>query len=121
MYLNTSSELRNQRWDDLFGEYYATLARTFARILGCSVEDRSPDYGLDEFQKDFVARGFHGYMICIYFLGVMSVDGEDQVDFYVMCRRNIRDLADMCFCQGGERLSQHLADILKHLASMDAI
>jgi Ser/Thr protein kinase RdoA (MazF antagonist) len=25
MYLNTSSEIRNQRWEDLFGEYHMTL------------------------------------------------------------------------------------------------
>jgi aminoglycoside phosphotransferase (APT) family kinase protein len=71
MCLNTSSELRNQRWDDLFCEYHATLTRTLSRILGCSVEEVLPDYGLDEFQKDFVARGFYGFMICSYFLGEM--------------------------------------------------
>jgi hypothetical protein len=121
MYLNTSSELRNQHWDDLFGEYHATLTRTLARILGCSVEELLPDYGLDEFQKDFAAHGFYGYMICSYFLGEMSVDREEQVDFSVMCRRNVRDLAQVYISQGGERVSQQLADILKHLASKDAI
>ena len=68
MYMNTSSELRNQHWDDLFGGYHATLTRTLAGILGCSVEELLPFYGLDEFQEDFVAHGFYGYMICSYFL-----------------------------------------------------
>jgi hypothetical protein len=121
MYLNTSSELRNQHWDDLFGEYHATLIRTLARILGCSVEELLPDYGLDEFQKDFVAHGFYGYMICSYFLGHMSVEQEDQVDFTVMCHRSIRDVAHEFSRQGGELVTQQLADILKHLASKDAI
>jgi hypothetical protein len=121
MYMNTSSELRNQHWDDLFGEYHATLTRTLARILGCSVEELSPDYGLDEFRKDFVAHGFYGYMICSYFLGEMSVDREDQIDMNIMCRRNVRDLAHAYVTQGGEHASQQLADILKHLASKDAI
>jgi hypothetical protein len=121
MYLNTSSELRNQHWDDLFGEYHTTLTRTLARILGCSVEDLLPDYGLDEFRKDFVAHGFYGYMVCSYLLGQMSVDREDQVDFKVMCRRNVRDLVHAVLSLGGEHLSQQLADILKHLASKDAI
>jgi hypothetical protein len=71
MCLNTSSELRNQRWDDLFCEYHVTLTRTLASILGCSVEEVLPDYGLDEFKKDFVAHGFYGFMICSYFLGEM--------------------------------------------------
>ena len=121
MYLNTSSELRNQHWDDLFGEYHATLTRTLARILGCSVEELLPDYGLDEFRKDFVAHGFYGYMICSYFLGQMSVDQEDRIDFNIMTRRNVRDLAHAFLPQGGELVSQQLADILKHLASKDAI
>jgi hypothetical protein len=121
MYLNTSSGLRNQHWDDLFGEYHATLTRTLACILGCSVEDLLPDYGLDEFQKDFVAHGFYGYMICSYFLGQMSVDQKDQIDFNIMTRRNARDLADAFLQQGGEHVSQQLADILKHLASKYAI
>ena len=121
MYMNTSSEFRNEHWDDLFGEYHTTLTRTLARILDCSVEELLPDYGLGEFQKDFVAHGFYGYMICSYFLGEMSVDREDQVDYEVMCRRNIRDLADVYVSQGGENVSQQLADILKHLASKGAI
>jgi hypothetical protein len=121
MYLNTSSELRNQHWDDLFGEYHANLTRTLACILGCSVEELSPDYGLDEFQKDFVAHGFYGYMVCSYFLGETSVGREDQVDFSVMTRGNIRDLAHAFLRQGGELVSQQLADILKHLASKNAI
>jgi len=121
MYLNTSSELRNQHWDDLFGEYHVTLTRTLARILGCSVEELFPDYGLDAFRKDFVAHGFYGYMVCSYFLGEMLVDREDQVDYKVMCHRNARDLADAYVSQGGEHASQQLADILKHLASKDAI
>jgi hypothetical protein len=76
---------------------------------------------LDEFQKDFVAHGFYGYMICSYFLGQMSVDREGQIDMNVMCRRNIRDLSHAFLRQGGELVSQQLADILKHLASKYAI
>jgi hypothetical protein len=121
MYLNTSSELRNQHWDDLFGEYHATLTRTLARILGCSAEELLPDYGLDEFRKDFVAHGFYGYMNCSCFLGQMSVDREDRIDFNVMCRRDVRDLTYAIVSLGGEHVSQQLADILKHLASKGAI
>jgi hypothetical protein len=121
MYLNTSPELRNQHWDDLFGEYHATLTRTLARILDCSVEELLPDYGLDEFRKDFVVHGFYGYMICSYFLGEVSVDREDQIDFNVMCHKSIRDVSHAFIRQGGELVSQQLADILKHLASKDVI
>ena len=121
MYLNTSSELRNQHWDDLFGEYHATLTRTLARILGCSFEELLQGFGLDVFQKDFVAHGFYGYMICSFFLGEMSVDREDQVDYKVMCRRNVCDLAHVYISQGCEILSPQLAGILKHLAPKGAI
>jgi len=121
MYLNTSSELRNQHWDDLFGEYHATLTRTLARILGCSVEELLPDYGLDEFREDFIVHGFYGYIICSYFLGQMSVEREDRIDFNIWTRRNVRDLAHAFLPKGGELVSQQLADILKHLASKDAI
>jgi hypothetical protein len=116
-----SSELRNQHWDDLFGEYHSTLTRTLAGILGCSVEELLSDYGLDKFQKDFVAHGFYGYMICSYFLGEALLDREDQIDYKVMCRRNVRDLADVYVSLGGEHVSQQLADILKHLSSKEAI
>jgi len=46
--------------------------------VGCSVEERLPDYELDEFQKDFVARGFYGHMICSFVLGEMSVGREEK-------------------------------------------
>ena len=121
MYMNTSSELRTQHWDDLFGEYHATLTGTLAHILGCSAEELLPDYGLEEFQKEFVEHGFYGYMICSFFLAEMLVDPEDQVDYNAMCRRSVRDLADAYFVEGGELVSQKLAEILKHLASKDAI
>jgi uncharacterized protein YcgL (UPF0745 family) len=117
MYLNTSSELRNHHWDDLFGEYHTTLIQTLARILVCSIEDLLPDYGLDAFLKDFVDHAFYGYMICSYFMGQMTVNREDQVDMNVMTRRHIRDLADAFLPLGGELVSEKLADILKHMAS----
>ncbi|GFG31624.1 hypothetical protein Cfor_03201 [Coptotermes formosanus] len=78
MYLNTSSELRSQHWDDLFGKYHATLIGTLAHILGCSVEELLPDYGLEAFQKEFVDHGFYGYMICSFFLSQMLVDPESS-------------------------------------------
>jgi len=121
MYLNTSSELRNQHWDNLFGEYHATLTRTLAGILGFSVEELLPEYGLDEFEKDFVAHGSYGYMICGFFLGENSVDREEKLDFNVLSRRNVLDLAHAFLRQGGEHVSQQLADILKHLSSKKAI
>jgi hypothetical protein len=121
MYLNTSSELRNYHWDDLFGEYHTTLIQTLAGILGCSIEELLPDYELDAFKKDFVEHGFYGYMVCSYFMGQMMVDRDDQVDVNVMSRRDIRDLADALLPLGGELVSEKLADILKHLASKFAI
>jgi hypothetical protein len=121
MYLNTSSELRTHRWDDLFGEYHTTLTQTLARILGCYVEDLLPDYGLEQFQKDFVEHGFYGYMICSYFMAQMMVDREDQVDMNVMVRENLRDFTQKILLLGGELVLEKLADILKHLASKYAI
>jgi hypothetical protein len=121
MYLNTSSELRNHRWDDLFSEYHSTLTRNLARILGCSVEDLLPDYGLDEFQKDFFEHGLYGYMICSYFMGQVMLDQEDKIEVKVMANVSYRDLAEIFYRQGGELVSQKLADILKHLAAKDAI
>jgi hypothetical protein len=105
----------------LFGEYHTTLIQTLARILGCSIEELLPDYGLDEFQKDFFEHGFYGYMICSYFMGQVMVDQEDKVDMKVMVHVSLRDLADAFLPLGGEFVSQKLADILKHLASKDAI
>jgi hypothetical protein len=105
----------------LFGEYHTTLTQTLARILGCSVEEILPDYGLDAFQKDFVEHGFYGYMICSYFLGQMMVDREDQIDINIMITGDIRDLAHAFLPLGGELVSEKLADILKHLASKCAI
>jgi hypothetical protein len=121
MYLNTSSELRNQHWDDLFGEYHTTLTRNLARILGCSVEELLPDYGLGEFQKDFAEHGLYGYMLCSFFTGQMSVDPDDQVDYTVVSRGNIQECAFAFSRLGGELVSQKLADILKHVASNCAI
>jgi hypothetical protein len=60
-------------------------------------------------------------MICSFFLGQMSVDREDRVDFNIMTRRNVRDLAHAFLPQGGEHVSLQLADSLKHLSSIYAI
>jgi hypothetical protein len=121
MYLNTSSELRNQHWDDLFGEYHATLTRTLPRIQGSSVEKLSPDYGLDEFQKDFVAHGFHGYMICSFFLAKTMEDQKDPVDLAIVLKENIYECGSLVAGYGGESASRCLADILKHFESLGAL
>jgi thiamine kinase-like enzyme len=121
MYLNTSSELRNQHWDDLFGEYHATMTRTLARILDCSVEELLPDYGLDEFQKDFVVHGFYGYMICSFFLSKMMEDQKDRVDLAIVLKMNVYEHGNTNIGFGGESASRCLADILKHLESLGAL
>jgi hypothetical protein len=105
----------------LFGEYHTTLTRNLARILGCSVEELLPDYGLEQFQTDFVQHGFYGYMICRFFMGQMSANREDQVDYTLICRWNMREIAHAFSPLGGELVSQKLADILKHLTSNHAI
>jgi hypothetical protein len=91
--------------------YHANLTRNVARILDCSVEEHSPGYVLEQFQKEFVARGFYGYMICSYFLGQMMMDRIDQIDYKIMCRSKIQDLAHSVLSQGGEHVSQKLAGI----------
>jgi len=121
MYLNTSSELRNQHWDDLFGEYHATLTRTLASILGCSVEELSPDFRLDEFQKDFVAHGFYGYLICSFFIPKLMEDQKDPVDIAILLKENIYEIGSLVVGYGGESASRYLADILKHLESLGAV
>jgi hypothetical protein len=121
MYLNTSSELRNQHWDDLFGEYHATLTRTLARILCCSVEELLPDYSLDEFRKDFLAHGFYGYMICSFFLAKTMEDQKDRVDLGIIFKENIYEIGNTTVGFGGESASRCLADILKHLESLGAL
>jgi hypothetical protein len=121
MYLNMSSELRAQHWDDLFGEYHATLTGTLAEILGCSVEELLPDYGLEEFHKEFVGHCLYGYMICSFFLPEMLVQQKDQVDHEILFKKSLNEVADMSINLGGEPASQKLAEILKHLASIGAI
>jgi hypothetical protein len=121
MYMNTSSELRNHHWDDLFGEYHTTLTQTLARILGCSVEELLPVYGLDAFQKDFVEHGFYGYMICSYFLAKMMEDQKDRVDFHMLLKKNIHEFTSTVAGFGEESASRCLADILKHLESLGAL
>jgi len=121
MYLNTSLELRNQHWDDLFGEYHATLTRNLARILGCSVDELLLDYGLAEFQKDFVAHGFFGYMICSFFLPKMMEDQKDRVDLAPVLKKNVNEFGRINVGFGGESATRCLADILKHLESLGAL
>jgi hypothetical protein len=121
MYLNMSSELRAQHWDDLFGEYHATLTGTLAKILGCSVEELLPDYGLEEFHKEFVSHGLYGYLICSFFLPEMLVEHKDQVCHEILFKKTANEKAEIIIDYGGEPASQKLADILKHLASIGAI
>jgi hypothetical protein len=80
-----------------------------------------PDYGLEEFHKEFVGHCLYGYMICSFFLPQMLVEQKDQVDNDSMCRRSIREAGDVYADLGGELASQKLADILKHVAAMGAI
>jgi hypothetical protein len=120
-YLNMSSELRAQHWEDLFGEYHATLTGTLAEILGCSIEELLPDYGLEEFHKEFVAHGLYGYLICSFFLPEMLVEQKDQVRHEILFKKTVNERAETVIDYGGEPASQKLADILKHLASMGSI
>jgi hypothetical protein len=121
MYLNVSSELRAQHWDDLFGEYHVTLTGTLAEILGCSIEELLPDYGLEEFHKEFVAHCLYGYLICSFFLPQMLVEQKDQFHYEELFKNSLSETANMIIACGGEPASQKLAEILKHLASMGAI
>jgi hypothetical protein len=121
MYLNTSSDLRNHHWDDLFGEYHTTLTRTLARILGCSVEELLPDYGLEQFQKEFAERGFYGYVICSFFLPKMMEDQKDRIDYAIILRKSVHEFSSLNVGFGGESASRCLADILKHLESLGAL
>ncbi|GFG31622.1 hypothetical protein Cfor_03200 [Coptotermes formosanus] len=121
MYLNTSSELRSQHWDDLFGEYHATLIGTLAHILGCSVEELLQDYGLEAFQKEFVDHGFYGYMICSFFLPQMLADRKDRIDHAILFEKTLDEVGSVYAGYGGESASRHLADILKHLALLGAL
>jgi hypothetical protein len=105
----------------LFGEYHATLTRTLAGILGCSVEELLPDYGLEQFQKEFVAHGFYGYMICSYFLAAMMGEQKDRNDFTTLLEKNIHELSSIIVDSGGESASRCLADILKHLEVLGAL
>jgi hypothetical protein len=116
-----SSELRAQHWDDLFGEYHVTLTGTLAEILGCSVEDLLPDYGLEEFRKEFVDHCLYGYLICSFFLPQMQVEQKDQIDYNSVYKRSMRDVAHEISGLGGELACKKLADILKHVAAMGAI
>jgi hypothetical protein len=121
MYLNMSSELRAQHWDYLFGEYHVTLTGTLAEILGCSIEDLLPDYGLEEFRKEFVAHCLYGYLICSFFLPQMLVEQKDQDHYETLFKNSLSEVVNMIINCGGEPASQKLAEILKHLASMGAI
>ncbi|PNF34666.1 hypothetical protein B7P43_G05471 [Cryptotermes secundus] len=121
MYLNMSSELRAQHWDDLFGEYHVALTGTLAEILGCSVEELLPDFGLEEFRKEFVGHCLYGYLICSFFLPQMLVEQKDQMDYSSFYLRTIREVAHQCCDLGGELATQKLADILKHVAAVGGI
>jgi len=88
--------------------------------VGCSVEELLPDYGLDELEKDFVAHGFYGYMICSSFLSKLMENKKDRLDLATILK-NIYEVANINIVFGGESASRCLADILKHLESLGAL
>jgi hypothetical protein len=60
-------------------------------------------------------------MMCSYFMGDISVDREYQGDMKAITRVSVQDFVHAFLPQGGELVSQKLADILKHPASKESI
>jgi hypothetical protein len=61
-----------------------------------------PDYGLDEFQKDFVAHGFYGYVICSFVRSKMMEDPKNRFELAIIFKKKIYEVGSINFGYAGE-------------------
>ncbi|XP_069702690.1 uncharacterized protein [Periplaneta americana] len=120
-YLNTSSELRERHWDNLFKEYHGSMISNLAEILGCPVQDLMQDYSLEKFQKDYADHAFYGFLLCSFFLPEMMVEPEEQIDHENSCHKSMGEIGDMYLKLGGEEITAKVADIINDLVIRGAI
>ncbi|KAJ4448874.1 hypothetical protein ANN_00265 [Periplaneta americana] len=120
-YINMSSEMRLQHWDDLFKEYHSSMINNLAEILGCPVDDLMEDYSLEKFQKEFTDHAIHGFLHSTFFLPFMMAEPEIQINFQETCSGNLVEIVDTYVELGGEEATIKLADILKDLVNRGAI
>ncbi|KAJ4448875.1 hypothetical protein ANN_00266 [Periplaneta americana] len=120
-YLNMSSELREQHWDDLFKEYHASVINNLAEILGCPVDILEEDYSLEIFQKDFSDHAIYGFLHSTFFLPFSMSDAKNHINLEETYSESLGEIADTYIELGGEEATIKVADILKDLVNRGAI
>ncbi|KAJ4448876.1 hypothetical protein ANN_00267 [Periplaneta americana] len=120
-YLNMSSELREQHWDDLFKEYHTSVVNNLADILRCPVDDLMQNFSLKKFQKDFSDHAVYGFLHSSFFLPFIMTNAKKQVKWEEIFSGGLVEIADTSVELGGEEATVKLADILKDLVNRSAI
>ncbi|KAJ4448877.1 hypothetical protein ANN_00268 [Periplaneta americana] len=120
-YLNMSSELREQHWDDLFKEYHTSVINNLAEILGCPVDNVTENYSLEKFQKDFSDHAVYGFLHSSFFLPFIMADAKKHVNLEEIFIGSLGEIADRGVELGEEDATIKVAVILKDLVNRGAI
>lgn len=105
LYLNTTQELREKHWDDLLRLYYD------------GVKSVVPDMEIPKL--NFKKCAAYPYIICSFFLPFLVSD--EEIDLIELVELNPHDQAVRYSEIGGEKGTQVLVDIVKHLIEKDYI
>lgn len=104
LYMNTSSELRNDHWDDFLQAYWHGLT---------SVEPQ-PGFSIDEFMKNFAKHAIFGFHPASYFLPMMLFP-ETLLQPSQVVEMSPEDKFEWGVSKGGEKVTKVVSSIVKHL------
>ncbi|KAK3932171.1 EKC/KEOPS complex subunit BUD32 [Frankliniella fusca] len=125
LFLNTSTELRAAHWDALLQEYHSSLRAELDRLL--EGHDVHPDFVMPTLQMvrdELKQHGLYGYMIASYFLPQMMTPPEEMLDLEEVKVLAVSDpdtLVAKMLEQGGERVSEALAGVVREYVDRDLI
>lgn len=105
MYMHTSSDLRNNHWEDLLKMYWDTLRLTVPR----SIEIPS----LEDHLRHFGKRAVYGYITCSWFIPAMSDNYSTTMNDYKSW--SLEEKISYFMSLGGEKGGQLISEVVLHL------
>uniref|UniRef100_A0A1B6KIJ2 CHK kinase-like domain-containing protein n=1 Tax=Graphocephala atropunctata TaxID=36148 RepID=A0A1B6KIJ2_9HEMI len=111
LFLNTSAELRRDRWDDLLLAYHDGLA---SALPGCRVPP------LDIVRLEVTRRAFYGFALCSFFLPIM-LDPDNKTEFDDFATLTPAEVEAGMRSKGGQQATDYLTDIVRDLIRMKSL
>ena len=118
LFLNTSSELREKHWNDLFTTYHTILIDSVAEFVGCLKENQSSEFSLNAFKEEFSKHALYGYVFTSGYVISSSLKCNDVLEFFregTPSRENVDRYIEENFKVQNEPVINRLMAIVREL------